>query len=112
MGRMCVELCPRDAANGKSQKATARLVLKFAAAPPQRCSHFGTGAAAAAQDLTPAGMDELARLDPGLAIRGADVWVGLAANPPVDGMPGPQIPTSMTGGVREKEVLGQGTSLT
>ena len=63
--------------------------------------------------LNAAGMDGLvARLDPGLAIRGADVWVGLAANPPVDGMPGLQIPTSMTGGVREKEVLGQGTSLT
>ena len=55
---------------------------------------------------------ELLLAPPVLPTGGGERAGGLAAHPPVDGMPGPQTPTSMIGGMREKEVLGQGTSLT
>ena len=49
---------------------------------------------------------------PGLDQQGGKRAGGLAANPPVDGMPGPQNPTSLTGGAREKEVSGRANPLT
>ena len=47
----------------------------------------------------------LARLDPGLAIRGADVFFG-SRHSPVDGMPEAKILASKTRGVPKKEMSG------
>ena len=52
----------------------------------------------------------LARLDPGLAIRGADVLVG-SRQSPVDGMPEAEILASKTRGVPKKEMSGLASPL-
>ena len=52
----------------------------------------------------------VARLDPGLAIRGGDVSVG-SRHPPVDGMPEAEILASKTRGVPKKEMSGLASPL-